>query len=181
MGIFLFVFCINIINAQIKNPPLTENSFSPNGKYKISVFAKNNWQRPVSYRQLEKFENGKWNILYKEENLHLYRPKLFAVNNKGFVIMFDDFDTSKSPRAVVIYDSFDREVISLGFYDLVSIVGQSENYFLIYALSGMGWWLSEKKITVENNTFSVGSANGKFYFIFDYKDEFKIKWQKNPE
>ena len=183
LSFFLLLYPLFCFTEENRIPPLKETVFSQNGNYKVSVTAIYDeksghfWVRPISSIELQqKDKNGKFNILFKSITQNLFRPKLFAVNNSGYVLTLDDWDNSPSPRAVMIYNKIGEIILEKSFDDLINEFEVSEKTMLDNSVCCKSWWIAEKNIRVNGDSFYIKAGGGEF-IIKPFENKYKIEFK----
>jgi hypothetical protein len=137
---------------SIKAPPVRETIESPNRKYSFVVAALcDDWSTMKSTGTL--LRGGRSGIeLWGKVLPNRYRPRFVEVSGTGYTVTLDDWENTKSPNAIVIYDTEGTTIRTYSFNQLMEATGLDQTKVLAMAKPGLGWWMGGRPRLDDRNS-----------------------------
>ena len=123
-GMFLVV-SKTFTNDFIKNPPLSEEFYSPNLEYVFLVSSTDNWKSHRSEGSLFHISEEGSDLVWKRTLPHRFRPRFILVSDKGQVLLLNEWVSDIGPYAIMILNVENELIFQINIDEVIEILNVS--------------------------------------------------------
>jgi len=142
---------------RISLPPLQEEFYSPNQRFKFVVSTSDGWKSRRSTGALFKQDGKTYTLLWRRKLPHSYRPRFVLVGKAGEVLLLDEWINVTSPYAVMLLDR-DNLVIAQHDFDAVQRVLGIPGAAIVRAARYGVWMTQPPELAATGDVALVKSA-----------------------